>query len=73
MAKHRINQSILIRKRQGVDLSTAKRKVEELGGIHPKVDVTENYYRFRQVPPNHKDNFYTVTINKEGDKIVKMY
>lgn len=60
-------QSILIPKNyqsKKIDLKEAKRVMLSLGGKFKKVDITEHYYRFRQVPPNkfHKESFKSKII-----------
>lgn len=61
-------QSVLIDK----DIYTLEEAIEFLddyGLSHKKVDITDNYYRFRQIPPNKK-YFYRTENFAKGIKII---
>lgn len=61
-------QSVLIDK----DIYTLEEAIDFLndyGLSHKKVDITDNYYRFRQIPPNKK-YFYQTKNFAKGIKII---
>ncbi len=62
-------QSVLIPKK--FTLKKALSWMLENGYIIKKIDVTSNYYRFRQVSPDDSKNYYTQSL-KNGIKLVIM-
>lgn len=62
-------QSILIHKKVGnknISMTEAKKILSKFGGHYIKVDITDQYYRFRQIEPKlfKKSTFRTKKINK---------
>lgn len=60
-------QSVLIPKKFGE--SKAINWLDKNGFVLKKVDITKNYYRFRQRNPNKKSNYYTIKL-KNGVRLV---
>jgi hypothetical protein len=65
-------QSVLIPKSVG-NLNKAKQVLTSLGYNFIKVDISTNYYRFRQFPPPRNPLLYKYeTVTSQKDKRVKL-
>ena len=64
-------QSVLLDK-DYYTLAQAKKQIHEMGFALLKVDITDRYYRFRQVNPSKNKRKRTVTI-KPGLKLIVQY
>lgn len=61
-------QSVLISKKL-YSLNKAIEFLDKHGLSHNKVDITNNYYRFRQIPPKDEYNYITEDF-KKGVKLI---
>lgn len=65
-------QSLILSKSQYPTVSSAKKKVKELGFKSSKVDKTDNTIRFRQIPPNKciQGRFATISITNGVQAVI---
>lgn len=61
-------QTILIPKKYFTE-NQAMNWLYRNGFTAKKIDITQNYYRFRQSPPNPRKHYYTVSLD-DGVKLV---
>lgn len=55
-------QSVLLRRKKGFGLERARKKLAKMGFDEIKVDVTENWFRFRQTTPDKKKYSYRMKV-----------
>jgi hypothetical protein len=66
-------QSVLVNRDVYPNLYRAIAKVLKLHFIVPKIDITDDYWRFRQEEPNNNEKYRTEESGKKGIKYIIQY
>lgn len=66
-------QTVLISRAYYPNIYKAKNKLRKDGFEFHKVDVTENYWRFRQAEPDDSKKYRTENTRSKGVKVIIQY